>query len=615
MDTAKTITHLGLCAGYGGIELGLKRVIPTLRSVALCEIESFAVANLVSKMEAGLMDPAPIWTDLKTFPWESFRDRVDILTGGYPCQPFSAAGKRLGTDDPRHLWPFIANGIRLLRPKLCFFENVEGHISLGLREVIGELESMGYKVSWGIFSAAECGAPHQRKRVFILANSSSQRSPSGISGQESRYERAAREFDDGGHQAGWPSRPGEQQYGWEPPRVVNSASARQQAQRSEPNGEWGQGSTSESGQLADSHRIDRSAQAEGREHDRQVGSASEGVGDSEGGMPRQSSARDWREGAGGASEGVGDTQGQRPAALRPEHERLSGELCSASASGEGAMGDSSEQGRKGSGRQDDSRGSLLRSSESDGSCTDRSMESEQWQTKSALGLHSNESSSFLGQALTLNPYGDSVIAYENISNKINAREVLFNVWKDAISQEIQWTTRGLQCLLAEKVLQSGMQLDSFTQRICYFIWCIQTGYEAQGWGLHGMWVYETCGNSSQGQKPIEQLQRELGYAMCQLSYEIALARGQGSVEEKSIVQGMREASERAWVLSEALPEMEEVWRSTLDQTVWEKGCYIEATSIGNRTDELRLLGNGVVPATAALAFRTLMNELCSPPSY
>jgi hypothetical protein len=159
-----------------------------------------------------------------------------------------------------------------------------------------------------------------------------------------------------------------------------------------------------------------------------------------------------------------------------------------------------------------------------------------------------------------------------------------------------------------------MQLDSFTQRICYFIWCIQTGYEAQGWGLHGMWVYETCGNSSQGQKPIEQLQRELGYAMCQLSYEIALARGQDAVEAKSIMHGVRESSERAWVLSQALPEMEEVWRSTLDQAVWEKGCYIEATSIGNRTDELRLLGNGVVPATAALAFRTLMNELCSPQS-
>jgi DNA (cytosine-5)-methyltransferase 1 len=115
------------------------------------------------------MDAAPIWTDLKSFPWAEFRDRVDILTGGYPCQPFSAAGKRLGTEDPRHLWPFIADGIRLLRPRLCFFENVEGHISLGLREVVGELEQIGYSTAWGIFSASEVGAPHQRKRVFILA--------------------------------------------------------------------------------------------------------------------------------------------------------------------------------------------------------------------------------------------------------------------------------------------------------------------------------------------------------------------------------------------------------------------------------------------------------------
>jgi len=155
VDTTKTITHIGLCAGYGGIELGLHRVIRNLRTVALCEVEAFCCANLAAKMEAGLLDAAPIWTDLKSFPWAEFRDRVDILTGGYPCQPFSAAGKRLGTEDPRHLWPFIADGIRLLRPRLCFFENVEGHISLGLREVVGELEQIGYSTAWGIFSAAE----------------------------------------------------------------------------------------------------------------------------------------------------------------------------------------------------------------------------------------------------------------------------------------------------------------------------------------------------------------------------------------------------------------------------------------------------------------------------
>lgn len=171
MDSTKAVArHIGLCAGYGGIELGLKRVIRNLRTVALCEVEAFAIANLVAKMEAGYLDPAPVWTDLKTFPYKSFHGRVDILTGGYPCQPFSSAGKRLGSDDPRHLWPHIARGIRLLRPKLCFFENVEGHITLGLPDVIEDLAGMGYRSAWGIFSASECGAPHQRKRIFILAD-------------------------------------------------------------------------------------------------------------------------------------------------------------------------------------------------------------------------------------------------------------------------------------------------------------------------------------------------------------------------------------------------------------------------------------------------------------
>jgi site-specific DNA-cytosine methylase len=181
MDITKTTTHLGLCAGYGGIEIGLKRVIPDLRTVALCEIEAYACANLVAKMEAGLMDAAPIWTNLKTFPWAEFRDRVDILTGGYPCQPFSAAGKRLGTEDPRHLWPYIADGIAAMRPSVCFFENVEGHISLGLPDVIEDLGRLGYRTTWGIFSASEVGATHQRKRVFILAYRNGKRFKGAIS--------------------------------------------------------------------------------------------------------------------------------------------------------------------------------------------------------------------------------------------------------------------------------------------------------------------------------------------------------------------------------------------------------------------------------------------------
>jgi DNA (cytosine-5)-methyltransferase 1 len=170
VDTTSPVTHVSLCAGYGGIDLGLNRAIGNLRTIAFSEIEAFACANLVSKMEAGLLDAAPIWTNLKTFPWSEFRDRVDILSGGYPCQPFSAAGKRLGTEDPRHLWPYISAGIAAMRPSVCFFENVEGHISLGLPDVIEDLGRLGYRTTWGIFSASEVGAPHQRKRVFIMAH-------------------------------------------------------------------------------------------------------------------------------------------------------------------------------------------------------------------------------------------------------------------------------------------------------------------------------------------------------------------------------------------------------------------------------------------------------------
>ncbi len=303
VDNPKQFTAIEWCAGYGGIHLGLKRAIPNLRVIAYGEIEAFACANLVSKMEAGLMDKAPVWSDLKTFPAQEFRDRVDLLVAGYPCQPFSAAGKRLGTEDPRHLWPHIAGSIRVIRPRFCFFENVEGHISLGLREVIGELEEIGYQTAWGIFSAREVGAPHQRKRVFILGYSNStprfnvcggerigeELHEFGIAsvthnlanGNDKRLEGVweccsteGREAQTGYAGSGcnvWPSRPGEPQHGWEPPRVVDSTSARQQAQRDEFNGKRQEGFACESSELgnADHGRLASSLNARsGTEADR-----------------------------------------------------------------------------------------------------------------------------------------------------------------------------------------------------------------------------------------------------------------------------------------------------------------------------------------------------------
>ena len=549
------IPYVSLCSGYEGIGLGLHRCIPNLRAVAYCEREAFAVANLVAKMENGFLDSAPVFTDVATFPWAELTEVMagGVLSFGWPCQPVSTAGKRKATEDERWLFDIIADGIAIMRPGILFAENVEGLLSAKMPDgssvfghCIQRLESLHYRVAAGIFSASEVGAPHQRKRIFILAHN-----------QRQRVQELNRRLADGmqQHTAGdhgshaWPSRPGEQQYGWEPPRVV-----------------------------ADSHRVDRSAQAEGRQHDRQAGSTGEEMGNT--GCERQ---EERQVEAGGSEQSDQDLADSSIGGSDGRSDGSSGRIwqpgeVSVDAAGCGGQGNGMRQ------------------------------------TQPAVGLHVDECSSVLGQALTLNPHGGNVFWNETIFKKTRAREVLFEVWHQAGTEGFQWETGRLQRFLEEKVLQSGVQLDGFTQRICFFVWCLQTGYQTQGWGLHGMQVYESSRNTSQGQEPMEQLKRELAYAMCQLSYEIALERGQDSVETTGIMQGVRESSERSWALSEALPEMEEVWRSTLDQTVWENGCFIEAASKGNRTDELRLLGNGVVPATAELAYRTLMRELLQIPS-
>lgn len=182
VDTTKKFNHISLCTGYGGIDLGLARVIKGLRAIAYCEIELYAIENLIDKMEKGIIAPAPIWSNLKTFPFKEFHGCVDILSGGFPCQPFSSAGRRSGDTDPRHLFPFIKQGIIDSRPAFVLLENVRGIISSKLQSdewidpkdtpvllhVIRELERIGYECHWGIFSARETGLPHLRQRVFIL---------------------------------------------------------------------------------------------------------------------------------------------------------------------------------------------------------------------------------------------------------------------------------------------------------------------------------------------------------------------------------------------------------------------------------------------------------------
>jgi DNA (cytosine-5)-methyltransferase 1 len=106
--------------------------------------------------------------DVKKIDWANV-PRVDILTGGYPCQPFSAAGNRKGKEDERHLWPYVKDAISVLRPRLAILENVRGHLSLGLADVIGDLASVGYDARWGLVRASDAGASHNRARIFIVA--------------------------------------------------------------------------------------------------------------------------------------------------------------------------------------------------------------------------------------------------------------------------------------------------------------------------------------------------------------------------------------------------------------------------------------------------------------
>ena len=182
VDTTKKFNHISLCTGYGGIDLGLSRILPNLRTIAYCEIELYAIENLIAKMENGILPPCPIWSNLKTFPFERFLGKVDVLSGGFPCQPFSSAGRREGDTDPRHLFPYIKQGIIDSRPAFVLLENVRGLISSKLQSdewndpketsvllhVLREMERIGYECHWGIFSARETGLPHLRQRVFIL---------------------------------------------------------------------------------------------------------------------------------------------------------------------------------------------------------------------------------------------------------------------------------------------------------------------------------------------------------------------------------------------------------------------------------------------------------------
>jgi DNA (cytosine-5)-methyltransferase 1 len=159
---------LDLFSGIGGFSLGLERA--GMETVAFCEIEEYP-----KRVLAKHWPDIPIYNDVRTLTKERLDadgiGPIDVISGGYPCQPFSNAGKRRGKEDHRHLWPEVNRLISELRPTWFIGENVAGHVSMGLDQVLSDLEGQGYTWETFIIPACAVDAPHRRDRVWIAANS------------------------------------------------------------------------------------------------------------------------------------------------------------------------------------------------------------------------------------------------------------------------------------------------------------------------------------------------------------------------------------------------------------------------------------------------------------
>jgi len=158
------LNHLDLFSGIGGFSLGLERT-GGFRTIGFCETDAYCT-KVLQKNFPGI----PIHGDIRELKGTDF-GAVDIITGGYPCQPFSVAGRQKGVEDPRHLWPEMFRVVQESRPTWVIGENVAGHIKLGLDSVLKDLESEGYRTRTFSVSASSVGANHQRERIWIVAHS------------------------------------------------------------------------------------------------------------------------------------------------------------------------------------------------------------------------------------------------------------------------------------------------------------------------------------------------------------------------------------------------------------------------------------------------------------
>lgn len=174
------MNYLSLFSGTCGGDLGFQHFLDW-SCIGYVEWEDYCQRVINQRIEDGLIDEAPIYGDIQTFISEgyakSYKGMADVITAGFPCQPFSAAGKRRGADDPRNMWPATLRTIEIVRPRYAFLENVWGLLSSGYFQVILRgLHEIGYNAKWTVLSAANCGARHKRERIWVMAYPNGKRS-------------------------------------------------------------------------------------------------------------------------------------------------------------------------------------------------------------------------------------------------------------------------------------------------------------------------------------------------------------------------------------------------------------------------------------------------------
>lgn len=254
-----------LFTGYGGFDLAIGGELAWYSEIdkAACQVLATHHPNV------------PNLGDITKINWADV-EPVDILTGGYPCQPFSHAGNRKGKNDERHLWPYVLDAICAIRPRLAILENVSGHLSLGFDIVLTDLAKVGLSAQWGTFRASDVGAPHRRERLFIVAYSDGK----GLQGQRGSSSKTPTR----GHGLNQPSAGSPTTYATRGTRGAGQG-------RGLSESEWSTGLTAHVGDIA----ADTSGERHGRRQRpasvERVGSSSDGSGWQTGTSRQESGAR------------------------------------------------------------------------------------------------------------------------------------------------------------------------------------------------------------------------------------------------------------------------------------------------------------------------------------